>query len=208
MGNDVHLQPVGKAVHNIALVGNPNSGKTTLFNALTGLRQKVANYPGVTVERKSGEFSDAEGNRFRLIDLPGLYSLAPRSLDEKIAADIVNGVSPHEPPVDLIIVTADASNLGRSLYLCSQICETGTPTILVLNMMDVAERRGLHIDLQTLSKQLHVPVIPTIAKDNIGIDKIKNTLAQKTRAPNTTPVQHAKMEVPEPLTKHSDGQAE
>ncbi|MCA9734374.1 ferrous iron transport protein B [candidate division KSB1 bacterium] len=163
--------------YNVALVGNPNCGKTTLFNALTGLRQKVANYPGVTVERKSGELADAWGNKYKLIDLPGLYSLTPRSLDEKIASDIVQGKSPHESPVDLIIVAADASNLGRGLYLCSQVCETGTPTILVLNMMDIVERRGMTIDVQALSERLKIPVIPAVAKKNIGVKEIRDTLS-------------------------------
>ncbi|KAA3619978.1 MAG: ferrous iron transport protein B [Calditrichaeota bacterium] len=161
---------------NIALVGNPNCGKTTLFNALTGLRQKVANYPGVTVERKFGDFADSEGTKFRLIDLPGLYSIASRSLDEKIASDIITGSSPHEPPLDLIIVAADATNLGRGLFLCSQIDELGIPIILVLNMMDVAEKEGIKIDVQALSENLQIPIIPAVAKKEIGIPELRQAI--------------------------------
>ncbi len=167
-----------KKILNAALVGNPNCGKTTLFNALTGLHQKVANYPGVTVERKSGKLIDTAGTVYRLMDLPGLYSLTSRSLDEKIAADIILGKSEHEPALDVIIVAADATNLGRGLYLCSQVIETGLPTILVLNMMDVAHKEGIKIDIDLLVETLNIPVIPAVAKNDIGIAELRDALVQ------------------------------
>jgi ferrous iron transport protein B len=148
----------------VALVGNPNSGKTTLFNALTGLHHKIGNYPGVTVERKAGIARGPEGTVFEIIDLPGLYSLVPKSADEKIAVDILNGTYPHEAPVDLVLIAADVTNLPRSLYLATQIIDTGLPVVLVLNMMDLAERMGLRVNVKGLSRRLGIPVVPAVAK--------------------------------------------
>src|SRR6059058_5430995 len=142
----------------VALAGNPNSGKTTIFNALTGLRQKVANYPGVTVERKTGKCKLPDGRRALIIDIPGTYSLISRSPDEVVAMEVLRGLRPDTPQPDVVVVVVDASNLQRNLYLVSQLVELGRPLVLALNMIDVAERRGLHVDPDALSQQIGVPV--------------------------------------------------
>src|SRR2546425_5603810 len=129
----------------VALAGNPNSGKTTIFNALTGLRQKVANYPGVTVEKKTGRCKLPDGRRATIIDLPGTYSLISRSPDEQVAMEVLRGLRRDTPAPDVVVVVVDASNLQRNLYLVSQLIEVGRPLVIALNMMDVAERRGLHV---------------------------------------------------------------
>src|SRR3974377_1751022 len=141
----------------IALVGNPNTGKTTLFNALAGMRQRVGNYPGVTVETKKGRMSHA-GRSFDLIDLPGTYSLAPRSPDEMVAVDLILGHQAGEPRPDVIIAIVDASNLERNLYLTSQALELGVPVVVALNMIDVAKAQGIDIDTDTLSRERGLPV--------------------------------------------------
>src|SRR3954462_14172288 len=149
----------------VALAGNPNSGKTTIFNALTGLRQKVANYPGVTVEKKTGRCKLAGKNGARwinIIDLPGTYSLISRSPDELIAMEVLRGLRPDTPPPDVVIVVVDASNLQRNLYLVSQLIELGRPLVVALNMVDVAHRRGIHVSAETLSEKLGVPVVEVI----------------------------------------------
>src|SRR6516162_4738366 len=123
----------------IALTGNPNCGKTTLFNALTGLRAKVGNYAGVTVERKEGRLLNAPPDlNARVLDLPGTYSLSPQSLDEQISRDVLLNRLPELPPADLIVIVADASNLQRNLYYATQVIELGNPALIALNMMDVA----------------------------------------------------------------------
>lgn len=160
----------------IAIVGNPNCGKTVLFNALTGSRQKVGNWSGVTVERKQGVLSLA-GDDYQIIDLPGVYSLSvtdqATSQDEKIACEfILSG------KVDGVINVLDASNLQRNLYVTAQLLEMGIPVIIVLNMMDIAKRRGLKIDHQQLSQQLSCPVLPLIANKNKGISELKQYLQQ------------------------------
>src|SRR5436189_3220923 len=129
----------------IALAGNPNSGKTTIFNALTGLRQKVANYPGVTVEKKTGRCKLSDGRRASIIDLPGTYSLISRSPDEQVAMEVLRRLRPDTPAPDVVIVVIDASNLQRNLYLVSQLVELGKPLVVALNMMDIARRRGVRI---------------------------------------------------------------
>src|SRR5437763_4609522 len=136
----------------VALAGNPNSGKTTIFNALTGLRQKVANYPGVTVERKTGTFKLSDSRRALVIDLPGTYSLISRSPDETVAMEVLRGLRPDTPQPDVVVVVVDASNLQRNLYLVSQLIEMGRPMVVALNMMDVARRRGIHISPQRLQQ--------------------------------------------------------
>src|SRR5260221_14005515 len=143
----------------IALVGNPNTGKTTLFNALAGMRQRVGNYPGVTVETKKGQMSH-QGQVFHLIDLPGTYSLAPRSPDEMVAVDLILGQQPGEPRPDVVLSIVDASNLERNLYLTTQTLELGVPIVIALNMIDVAQAQGLRIDVERLRKQLGVRVVP------------------------------------------------
>ncbi|MEY4925505.1 MAG: Ferrous iron transport protein, partial [Verrucomicrobiota bacterium] len=141
------------------MVGNPNCGKTTLFNALTGLRQKVGNYPGVTVEKKIGECYSQHGRPMKIIDLPGAYSLAARSPDEAVLRDVLFGRREDTPQPDRIICVLDAANLERNLYLVHQILDLGRPVIVVLNMMDVAVKTGLRIDTHKLAAALGVVVV-------------------------------------------------
>src|SRR3982750_3479584 len=157
----------------IALAGNPNSGKTTIFNALTGLRQKVANYPGVTVEKKTGRARLDDGTKIPVTDLPGPYSLISRSPDEVVAMEVLRGLRADTPAPDAVIVVVDASNLQRNLYLVSQLIELGRPMIVALNMMDVAERRGLRVSPARLEKELGVPVIPLVGHKREGVDNLK-----------------------------------
>ena len=147
----------------IALVGNPNCGKTALFNALTGSRQKVANYPGVTVERKEAMATTPAGLRVRLLDLPGTYSLRARSLDEEITRDIVLGRFAGEASPQLLVCVADATNLRLALRLVLELKQVGRPLILALNMFDIARHRGVEIDLDRLGAALGVPVVPSVA---------------------------------------------
>jgi ferrous iron transport protein B len=165
----------------IALGGNPNAGKTTLFNALTGLRQKVANYPGVTVERKEGVWSLSAGAPpARLIDLPGLYSLDAASIDEQIARDVLTGRIPNLPAPDVIVAVVDATNLERNLYLVTQLLEYGRPVIIALTMVDLAQKRGLEIDEKQLSESLGVPVVPVTAQQRLGIDALSKAVLKAT----------------------------
>ncbi|MBO0739732.1 MAG: ferrous iron transporter B, partial [Alphaproteobacteria bacterium] len=147
----------------VALVGNPNSGKTALFNALTGSRQKVANYPGVTVERKEGLAATPGGISVRLIDLPGTYSLRARSLDEIITRDIVLGRLAGEDVPRLLVCVADSTNLRVALRLALELRRLGGPMILALNMFDIARHRGFEIDLDRLSAELGIPVVASVA---------------------------------------------
>ncbi|MCA1567165.1 MAG: ferrous iron transport protein B [Acidobacteria bacterium] len=157
----------------VALAGNPNAGKTSLFNALTGLRQKVANYPGVTVERKDGHWQLAPDlPDAQLIDLPGLYSLDANSIDEQIARDVITGRLTSVPKPDCIIAVVDATNLERNLYLATQLLETGRPLVVALTMIDLAERHKLEIDAARLSDALGVPVVPVVAKLRQGLDAL------------------------------------
>src|SRR4051794_19967863 len=142
-----------------ALLGNPNAGKTTLFNALSGLNHRVGNYPGVTVESKVGQMT-CGGATFDLIDLPGTYSLAPRSLDEMVAVDVVLGRLPGERRPDVVVCIAHASNLERHLYLATQALDLGVPVVVALNMIDVAEAQGVRVDARLLAERLGVPVVP------------------------------------------------
>ncbi|HZZ71329.1 MAG TPA: ferrous iron transporter B [Pirellulales bacterium] len=160
----------------VALLGNPNTGKSTLFNALAGVHQRVGNYPGVTVEKKVGQLEFA-GQRFSLIDLPGTYSLAPRSLDEMVAVDVLLGRRQETRSPDAVLCILDASNLERNLYLVSQVLELGLPTVLALNMTDIAQTRGLKLDLPRLRKQLGIPVLPVQANKRIGLEALKQALA-------------------------------
>jgi ferrous iron transport protein B len=159
----------------IALAGNPNAGKTTLFNALTGLKQKVANYPGVTVERKEGVWKLGE-NAARLIDLPGLYSLDVTSIDEEIAHDVLTGKIANLPKPDAVIAAVDATNLERNLYLVTQLLEYNIPVVIALTMVDLAEKQSLEIDVAKLSKLLQIPVVAVKSAQKQGIAE----LAEKT----------------------------
>jgi ferrous iron transport protein B len=157
----------------IAVAGNPNAGKTSLFNSLTGLRQKVANYPGVTVESKVGQWTLApELPSARLIDLPGLYSLDATSLDEEVARDILLGQLETIAKPNAIVVVVDATNLVRNLYLATQLIETGQPVVVALTMFDLAERGKLKIDAEKLSAALGVAVVPVIAKQRRGLEEL------------------------------------
>ncbi|MBU0557813.1 MAG: ferrous iron transporter B, partial [Alphaproteobacteria bacterium] len=156
----------------VALVGNPNSGKTALFNALTGAHQKVANYAGVTVERKEGFIRGADGRTLSVLDLPGTYSLRARSPDEEVTRDAVLGQLAGEAPPDVIVCVADATNLRLVLRLALELKAVGRPMVLALNMYDIAQRQGLRIDLQRLEAELGVPVITTTATRRRGIEEL------------------------------------
>ncbi|HEX8292159.1 MAG TPA: ferrous iron transport protein B, partial [Pyrinomonadaceae bacterium] len=157
----------------VALAGNPNAGKTSIFNALTGLRQKVANYPGVTVERKEGLWTlDAGRPPARLVDLPGLYSLDAASIDEEIARDILTGRVEGVPAPDVVVAVVDATNLERNLYLFTQLLEAGRPVVVALSMVDLAERSKLEVDAGRLGRALGVPVVPVTAKSGRGLEEL------------------------------------
>jgi len=166
----------------VALAGNPNAGKTTLFNALTGLSQKVANYPGVTVERKTGEWR-ADGKSIQLIDLPGLYSLDATSLDEHIASDVLLGKVAGVAKPDTVIAVVDATNLERNLYLVTQLFEFGVPVVVALTMIDVFEKQKHEIDIGRLSKLLKVPVVAVDASEGRGIDELADAVALAIASP-------------------------
>ncbi|MCC2546098.1 ferrous iron transport protein B [Hymenobacter sp. BT175] len=171
-----------KSLTRIALIGNPNSGKSSLFNQLTGLNQKVGNFPGVTVDRKTGTSQLTPQHRAEIIDLPGTYSLYPKSLDEKVITDLLYDKESAQYP-DFVVVTVDASNLRRSLLLFTQLADLGLPTVLALNMTDVAEQHGVHIDIAQLQYELGVPIIPMNARKGIGIAALKIVIAQQLGAP-------------------------
>src|SRR5688572_14234990 len=172
----------------VALVGNPNAGKSTLFNALSGLRQHVGNYPGVTVEMTKGRFNHG-GAVFEVIDLPGTYSLAPRSPDEMVAVDLLLGRRPEEQRPDVILSIVDASNLDRHLYLTTQLMELGVPVVVAVNMVDVAEAQGVRLDAAALAGQLGVRVVPIQANRGIGLDALRDALKTATgdKAPTDGP---------------------
>jgi len=160
----------------VALVGNPNSGKTTLFNALTGLRQKVGNYPGVTVEKKEGRIALPNGQSALLLDLPGLYSLTPNSPDETISREVLMGLRADTPVPDLILNIVDASNLERNLYLTSQLLDLGTPVVIALTMTDASDKEGIAVKVDVLEKQLGVPVRVVVASRRQGLKELLRTL--------------------------------
>lgn len=161
----------------VALVGNPNAGKTALFNALTGARQKVGNYPGVTVERHAGRMALDDGRPIELVDLPGTYSLDPSSPDEQVTRDVVLGTQEGERLPDALVVVADASNLENHLRFVLQLRELGRPMVVALNMIDMAIRDGLTIDIAALSAELGVPVVTTVAVRKRGLDELRAALA-------------------------------
>ena len=183
----------------IVLTGNPNSGKTTLFNALTGLRAKVGNYAGVTVERTEGRLLNAPASfNARVLDLPGTYSLSPQSLDEQISRDVLLNRLPELPAPSVIVAVVDASNLQRNLYYASQVIELGYPTLIALNMIDVAEENGHHIDTGRLAEELGVPVVPLIASTGQGIAELREAILAALQAPpRAKPRQFS--ELPAPL---------
>ena len=164
------------AVPRIALVGNPNSGKTALFNLLTGSRQKVANYAGVTVERKEGRLSVPSGRTCAVLDLPGAYSLSPASLDEAVTRDLIRGFYPGEAAPDVLVCVVDATNLRLHLRFVLELHSLGRPMVVALNMVDAAERRGIVIDVDVLQRELGVPVIQTVAVRRGGADALLSRL--------------------------------
>ncbi|MBC7601159.1 MAG: ferrous iron transporter B [Ramlibacter sp.] len=171
----IHFHPAGRLV---ALVGNPNCGKTALFNLLTGSRQKVANYAGVTVERKEGRMTLPTGKSLRVLDLPGTYSLNPRSPDEKVTCGVLQGVAIGEKRPDIVVCVVDATNLRRSLRLVLSVLRLGLPCVIALNMADLAATRGMQVDAQVLARELGVPVVGTIAVDSHGADSLARLLAE------------------------------
>ncbi|MDP1617360.1 ferrous iron transport protein B [Phenylobacterium sp.] len=166
----------------IALVGNPNSGKTALFNALTGGRQKVANYAGVTVEKKEGMVTTPSGRTLSVIDLPGTYSLRARSPDEEVTRDAVLGQLKGETPPDVVVCVADATNLRLVLRLILELRQVGRPMVLALNMFDIAQRQGLRIDLEGLSRDIGAPIVTTVATRKRGIDDLVAQVEAKVEA--------------------------
>jgi ferrous iron transport protein B len=160
----------------VAVAGSPNAGKSALFNALTGARQKVGNYPGVTVERHSGRLTLADGRPVELVDLPGAYSLEPGSPDEAVTRDVLLGQQKGERQPDALVIVVDASNLDNHLRFALQLIELGLPTVVALNMVDLARRDGLELDPKALERELGVPVIPTVAVRKRGIAELQHAL--------------------------------
>ena len=175
-GNKTEQAERSNRVLRIALVGNPNTGKTTLFNALTGLRQRVGNFAGVTVERVEGSFRMSDGSRVSVLDLPGSYSLSAGSPDEQIALEVLLQRDRGHYTPDVVVVVADASHLERNLFLTSQVIELGVPVVVALNQIDVAAEQGIDIDVPELIHELGVTVIPTVANRGEGVEHLKRAL--------------------------------
>jgi len=171
------LNIVMKRVIHAAVIGNPNTGKSTLFNALTGMQSRVGNFAGVTVEKKLGRVH-WDHTDLTLIDLPGTYSLSPRSLDEMVAVDVLLGRQPDVGAPDVVLCIVDASNLERHLYLFSQLMDIGVPLVLILNMVDIAEYRGISIDVPRLAERLGVPVVSTQAHRRLGLADLRAAVLQ------------------------------
>ncbi|MBL4702120.1 MAG: 50S ribosome-binding GTPase [Phycisphaeraceae bacterium] len=169
------LQPVRKE-NVIALIGNPNAGKTTLFNRLTGLRAKTGNFPGITVEKTEGSMDLPDGHRVNIVDLPGLYSISGATDEERVSRDAILGYSPGMAKPSAVVVIIDATNLERNLFLISQVIELKVPTIAVLNMIDLARRDGLKIDADQLASELGCPVVPVSARTGEGVEQFKQVL--------------------------------
>ena len=179
----------------VAVAGNPNAGKSALFNALTGARQKVGNYPGVTVERKSGRLTLADGRPVEMVDLPGSYSLDPASPDEAVTRDVLLGRQKGERHPDALVVVLDASNLDNHLRFALQLIELGLPTVVALNMVDLAQRDGLELDSKRLSAELGVPVIETVAVRRRGIQELQTALDDMLSAPFCGVHEHVKSDL-------------
>jgi ferrous iron transport protein B len=171
----------------VALVGNPNAGKSALFNALTGARQKVGNYPGVTVERHAGRWALADGRPVELLDLPGAYSLHPSSPDEAVTRDVVSGRGGFERTPDALVVVVDAGNLDLHLRFALQLIALGRPVVIALNMIDLAARDGLTLDAAALSRELGVPVVETVAVRRRGVEDLRQAVAHVLDQPHSAP---------------------
>ena len=172
-----NLQTTAKDSVRVFIAGNPNSGKTTVFNALTGLRYKVGNYPGVTVERKEGSLELSDTINCRISDLPGIYTLSGESIDEQVAAEALDDAP------DVVIAVVDASNIERNLFIVSELLDLQIPLILALNMTDVAEKRGIKIQSSILSRALDVPVVKLSAAKKQGVSQLKQELKAFVSAP-------------------------
>jgi ferrous iron transport protein B len=176
-------ESLGTAYRTIAVVGPPNSGKTTLFNRLTKLRQKVGNFPGVTVEHHTGYVRDANGKEVALIDLPGVYSLTPKSEDEKVAIDVLTGQMPGTPRPDAVILVLNSTNLHSHLVLAARVIALGIPTLVLLNMADELRKQGGHVDVLSLARELGTPVALVSATTGEGIVAVQNFLSSATVGP-------------------------
>lgn len=174
------MSEVKNSSQKVVLVGNPNTGKSTVFNALTGLKQKIGNFPGVTVDKKTGKYN-YENRKFEVIDLPGSYSLQPNSEDEKVTSDYIHQTTGDE----LFVVVADATNLKRNLLLCTQIIDEGKQAILALNMMDLLQRNNHDIDIKTLSTSLNIPIVPLNARIGKGVNELKEVINNYTVKENS-----------------------
>jgi ferrous iron transport protein B len=168
--------PAAHDVIRVAIIGNPNTGKTTLFNALTGLRQRVGNFAGVTVERVEGGFRGPDGRRMAVLDLPGSYSLSAGSPDERIALEVLLERDAESWRPDVVLVVVDAGHLERNLFLTSQVLELGFPVVVALNQIDIATEEGIRIDIPELIHELGVPIVPTVAKRGEGLEPLKKAL--------------------------------
>ena len=186
-GRGISAAVLGTAPKTVALIGPPNSGKTTLFNRLTGLRQKVANFPGVTVEQHTGIAELPDGGAVEIIDLPGVYSLQPRSEDEQVAYDVLTGKRADTPKPEAILLVLDSTNLARQLMLAAHILSLGVPTLVILNMADDLRRRGGHVDLEALAGQLGAPVALISARQGEGVEEVVDFLAAS--APKPAPME-------------------
>lgn len=193
----------------IALVGNPNCGKTTLFNSLTGSNYKVANYPGVTVEKKEGTISLSHTTTASIVDLPGTYTLLGSTIDEKIVTRLLRGEVHGTSKPDLIVAVLDATNLERNLYLVSELIDVGLPMVLALNMMDAAEEQGIKIYSEILGRSLDLPVIPIVARSKKGLEDLKQAVARELTHPTTSrkrfawiPPDHAFAATPRDTLQH------
>lgn len=185
MTNSPSTQPQTRDSIRIALIGNPNTGKSTIFSALCGIPTRIGNYPGVTVEKKIGTYRDNHGE-VQIVDLPGTYSLAARTLDEQVSVDVLLGRQADVPRLDAVIVVADATNLDRNLYLFSQVKDLGLPIILVLNMWDRLAGEQIEIDLDQLRKRLSVPIVTTSASRKVGIETLRLAVRQAIDSTETT----------------------
>lgn len=177
------MSPVATEPLRVVLIGNPNTGKSTLFNALTGMRQRVGNYSGVTVDRVEGRFRAPSGRPVAVLDLPGTYSLSPNSPDEQIALDVLLGRAPGVQLPDVVVVVVDAQNLERNLFLASQVLELGRPVVIALNQVDAAEAAGLRVDAVELTLELGAPVVPTVATRGQGLHVLRQALERAAELP-------------------------
>src|SRR5580658_8422354 len=180
--------PPGSTLKTVLLIGPPNSGKSTLFNKLTGLRQKVANYPGVTVEQRKGLMAGVGREDLTLIDLPGIYSLTPYSEDARVAIDVLRGKMPGTPKPDAVLLVLDSLHLTRQLMLAAPVLAVGLPTLVLLNMSDLMESRGGHIDPLQLARELGAPVAQISATHGTGLDAVPLFLHQQTNRNAPTPL--------------------